>query len=107
MFTDYEQLNNTTIAAPDQHLLPEVSEFINFDLDTIVTPIKVDTYGSLLKHYGYDSCKTAQLIEGFSNSFDIGYRGPLNRREVAANLPFHVGDKYDLWEKLMKEVKLG
>ena len=61
----------------------------------------------MLKYYEYDSCKTAQLIEGFSNGFDIGYRGPLNRRENAANLPFHVGDKYDLWEKLMKEVKLG
>ena len=40
------------------------------------------------------------------HGFDIGYTGPQNRQSNSKNLPFHVGDKVDLWNKLIKEVRL-
>ena len=46
------------------------------------------------------------LEDGFRAGFDIGYDGPLNRQSSADNIPFSVGDKVELWNKLMKEVKL-
>ena len=44
---------------------------------------------------------------GFEQGFDIGYRGPLNRKDDSDNIPFTVGDEFDMWEKIMKEVQLG
>ena len=40
--------------------------------------------------------------------FGIGYQGPENRQDTADNLPLNnLGTKTDLWNKVMKEVKLG
>ena len=33
------------------------------------------------------------------------YTGPSPRQDTAHNLPFHVGDKFILWEKVIKEIK--
>ena len=49
--------------------------------------------------------KTNFLIDGFKNGFDLGYRGPYNIRQTANNLRFTIGDKTELWNKVMKEVK--
>ena len=46
------------------------------------------------------------MYKGFSEGFSIEYRGPEERRDTARNIPFSVGDKFILWEKMMKEVKL-
>ena len=46
-------------------------------------------------------------MDGFKHGFDLHYEGPTCRCDTARNLPFRVGDKYDLWEKVMKEVKAG
>ena len=48
------------------------------------------------------------MQDGFTNGFDIGYRGPSQRQSLSNNIPFTegVGDKFDLWAKIMKEVKL-
>ena len=45
-------------------------------------------------------------MNGFQNGFDIGYEGPTARADNSENIPLMVGDKYELWKKLMKEVKL-
>ena len=37
--------------------------------------------------------------------FDLGYRGPSVRRDVAENIPLRVGTKTDLWNKIIKEVQ--
>ena len=61
----------------------------------------------LLGEANYDHNKTNILINGFSTGFDIGYRGPMKRRDKSKNLPFHIGDKVELWNKVMKEVLAG
>ena len=61
----------------------------------------------MLHHYNFDPVKTEELIQGFLNGFDIGYRGPLERMDTAENIPFTVGTPTDMWEKIMKEIKLG
>ena len=49
------------------------------------------------------------LVDGFRNGFDIGYQGLTNRTSQSRNIPFTpgVGDKHQLWEKIMKEVHAG
>ena len=64
-------------------------------------------YASFLRISGFDSDKSKILINGFKNGFDIGYRGPVNRVDVAANIPITVGSHEDMWQKIMKEVSLG
>ena len=53
----------------------------------------------------YDPVETKFLVEGFSNGFDIGYRGLVIRQSHSTNIPFTIGDKYDMWGKIMKGVK--
>ena len=65
---------------------------------------------SVLSHFleesNYDLDETNFIISGFTEGYDIGYRGTTLRQDFSDNIPFTVGDKYDMWEKLMKEVKL-
>ena len=79
----------------------------NHDLDNIITPLNVTRFEELLRQSKYDEQESVFLIDGFTNSFDIGYRGPEIRQSSAKNIPFTVGDKYDMWEKIMKEVDAG
>ena len=60
-----------------------------------------------MRKYNYDAAATKYLKEGFTNGFDIGYQGPKERKSCSNKLPLHVGSKTELWNKLMKEVKLG
>ena len=73
----------------------------------IKTPIDVNALRNLLLETGYDRSKRQKLLQGFSYGFDIGYRGPLDRKDTSNNLPFKVGSKVDLWNKVMKEVQAG
>ena len=59
----------------------------------------------LLEQTGYDKLETKFLVDGFTHGFSLGYQGPTNRRDKSKNIPFTVGDKYDMWNKLMKEVE--
>ena len=79
----------------------------NLDLTSIITPVKVKVLEDLLLESQYDKNEIDFLIDGFTNGFDISYEGPVHRRDTASNLPFQVGvgDKYDLWNKIMKEVE--
>lgn len=80
-------------------------EHFNPDLDSIITPVDVQAYGELLSKTSYDPDKSHMLINGFTEGFDLGYRGPRNRILESNNLKLRVGSKLDLWNKIMKEVK--
>ena len=91
-------------AATDQE---PVEYGTNFDLDRVCTPVDADEFHHLLHSSGYDSNETNFIIEGFRNGFPLEYQGPWQCRDTASNIPFSVGDRVDMWNKLMKEVKLG
>ena len=59
----------------------------------------------LLQETNYDQSLTNFLVDGFTNGFDLGYDGPQEVRQKSPNLKFVVGDKFELWDKVMKEVK--
>ena len=60
-----------------------------------------------MEQTNYDRTETEFLLDGFTNGFDIGYRGVENRQSTSKNIPFTVGDKVELWNKIMKEVEAG
>ena len=72
----------------------------------MVTPVNPNVLEGLLHETDYDPSETEFLIQGFRHGFSIEYHGPQDRRSQAKNLPFSVGDKTELWNKVMKEVKL-
>ena len=81
--------------------------FENLNLDDVVTPINMSLYRDLLIHTGYNSAETAYLVAGFQDGFDLKYMGPKNRQDLSHNIPLMVGDRHDMWAKIMKEVKCG
>ena len=83
----------------------EIEHYFNYDLHNIVTPLNVQMYERLLIQSDYDPVEVKFLVDGFKNGFDIGYKGPENRRSEAKNIPFTVGNKEEMWTKIMKEVK--
>ena len=78
----------------------------NLDLENIVTPVDVDKFELLLKETGYCPQKSYKLLHSFRNGFDLGYRGPENVQLKAPNLKLTIGSETELWNKVMKEVKL-
>ena len=81
-------------------------QFEIFDLENVVTPVNAEKLSELLHQSGYDKMKTLFLVDGFKNGFDIGYEGPKQIRMESPNLPLRVGSPTELWNKVMKEVKL-
>ena len=86
---------------------PQISEFINRDLQSIVTPVNPRVLKNLLVQSNYDQQEIDFLVDGFTNGFNIKYDGPTQRTDSSNNIPFKVGDRMDMWEKIMKEVKAG
>ena len=81
--------------------------FENFDLENIVSPVDVTQLEQLLIQTGYDKSETKFLVNGFTNGFDIGYRGDQKVKLQSHNLKLrNPGDHVVLWNKVMKEVKL-
>ena len=84
--------------------------FQNFDLDNIVTPVNVDRFQQLMIESSFADQhpeKFLYLVDGFRNGFSLKYKGPCeNIRRTSRNLRLTVGNKTDLWNKVMKEVKL-
>ena len=80
----------------------------NYDLETIVTPEKINKLINELRMSKYDKEEIKFLEEGFTQGFNIGYEGPMDCRSTAAaeNIPLTVRNKVELWNKVMKEVKL-
>ena len=50
--------------------------------------------------------KAKYLIQGFRRGFSLEYTGPKIVKRQAPNLKLTCGDETDLWNKVMKEVKL-
>ena len=64
-------------------------------------------FEELLKETQYNPAETRFLIEGFTQGFDIGYRGITERQSYSENIPITVGSTDELWSKIMKEVNAG
>ena len=75
------------------------------DIENIITPVKVDKLKFYLEETKYNKTESEFLIDGFQNGFDLGYKGPENIQQTSNNLKFTIGDKIELWNKVMKEVK--
>lgn len=82
-----------------------VKEAHNFDMDNIYTPVNVEAYTKLLKASNYNPERSAELVDGFTNGFDLGYRGPLTRKNESKNLRLRVGTHTELWNKVIQEVQ--
>ena len=67
----------------------------------------MEKFIKLLKETEYPESEVEYLKDGFTNGFDIGYEGLEHRQSTAANNPLKIGSKTQLWNKLMKEVKLS
>ena len=80
--------------------------FLNFDLETIVTPVKVAKFINKLEEAHYDSTEVEFLRNGFNSGFDIGYEGPKDCCSTSENIPFSVRNETQKWNKIMKEVAL-
>ena len=85
----------------------EILKCSNYNLNDIVTPVKVDVSENLLKEANYDANEIEFVINGFKEGFPIGYEGREERKSQAPNLRLRCGSKTQLWNKVMKEVKLG
>lgn len=72
-----------------------------------MTPIKVNRLKALMIDSAYDVQEREFLLEGFTHGFRLGYQGPRDRKIMSNNLRFRVGDKFDLWDKVMTEVAAG
>ena len=84
----------------------EILEFENKDLKSVVTPVNVNNLrGCSVNQITMQW--NAFLVDSFRNGFDIGYRGPTKIKRTSPNLKFRVGNEVILWNKVMKEVKLG
>ena len=83
----------------------QVENFSNCDLNNITTPLNIKILEQILVDTKYDVGETKFLVGGFSQGFDIGYKGPVKRQSRSKNIPFTVGNKVELWSKIMKEVK--
>ena len=86
--------------------LREVLLFENYDLTNVVTPVKSDILEQLLIDTGYDRTKSNFVVNGFRRGFPLGYQGSRDIQLTAPNLKLHVGDEIELWNKVMKEVKM-
>ena len=72
----------------------------------MIIPLDADVFERLLKEAGYNEAETDCIISGFRNGFDIGYKGKVCERTFLPNLKLTLGDEIDLWNKVIKEVKL-
>ena len=87
---------------PDQN-----NEVFNGDLTSIVTPVKIELLVQLLNKFQYDKVETEVMVSGFRHGFSLEYDGPMKQQDLSDNIPLReIGTKQDLWEKIMKGVRL-
>ena len=75
-------------------------------MSSLVTPIKVNEFIKELKSSGYESKKVDFFEKGLTNGFSVSYCRPKIRQSRSKNIPLQVGSKTELWNKIIKEVKL-
>ena len=83
-----------------------VEYYENFDLKNIITPVDYKVLDRALTESGYDRKKKDFLVKGFKEGFSIRYQGPKEVKQTSPNLIIRIGTEKDLWNKVMKEVKL-
>ena len=88
----------------DAEDVPDFAE--NYDLENIHTPINCPLLIKSLWQANYDPHEISFQEKGFTSGFDICYRGPKNRQSRSNNIPLKLGNKVQLWNKIMKEVWL-
>ena len=84
----------------------KVDYFENYNLCDIVTLVDAGALERMLKNTHYPEQKINFLIRGFKRGFDLQYVGDRKVTHTAPNLKFTVGNKFELWNKVMNEVKL-
>ena len=77
------------------------------ELEDAVTPIDVQEFCRFLNQVHYDRAEINFLCNGFRHGFALCYQGPRDCRDSSDNIPFTVGNKFILWNKLMEEVQVG
>ena len=90
----------------NKYLISYIPVVVEGEEEAAVTPVKVNHFVDLLEQANYNPQETEFIRQGFSQGFDIGYAGPEIRSSKADNIPLRIGTKTQLWNKLMKEVKL-
>lgn len=100
MFVDAPETQVDYPVDPEQTL-----QLSNYAIADIVTPIDVDRLENLLLETNYDVEKIKFLTDGFRHGFSLGYSGPKHVKRQSENLRFRIGNKFDLWHKIMLEVK--
>ena len=86
----------------------EPFNFVNKNLEDIVTPVRAGLLKEMLTETGYSNDKINFLHEGFTSGFSLHYGGNLkNVKRLSPNLKLRVGSHMELWNKVMKEVQLG
>ena len=104
-FTKYHLIKVILILVKDESQR-EILYYENFDMVNLVTPVKYWELDRLLKESQFDERKTQFLVKGFKQGFSLGYQGPFKVKLDSPNLKLNCGDEIDLWNKVMKEVKL-
>ena len=87
--------------------ITDILMYSNRDIEMVVTPVDVGMYDKLLYSAGYDPVKASFLVDSFRRGFPLNYQGSKEVHMTSANLKLRVGNKAELWTKIMKEVKLG
>ena len=75
-------------------------------MTNVITPVNADILEELLIQSQYNPTKRNFIVKGFREGFSIKYRGRKNLQQRSNNLRFNVGNELQLWNKVMKEVKL-
>ena len=73
-------------------------------MEHIFTPVDAKRFCDLLQETSYPDSKIKFIKEGFSQGFSLGYEGPDNVKQTSENLKLRIGNKFELWNKVMKEV---
>ena len=68
-------------------------------------PVNINVLAKLLCQAQYDIEETKFITNGFKNGFDLKYCGPMKRRDKSRNLPLSIGNRTEMWNKIMKEVE--
>ena len=57
----------------------KVLNFVNHNLDDVITPVDAEMFKHLLTECGYDKQKTAYIYNGFKHGFSLCYEGNLKK----------------------------
>ena len=83
-----------------------IDYFENFNLSSVQTPVDYYKLEQLLRKTNYDRRESEWLVDSFEHGFELGYEGDREVRKYSPNLKLRIGSERELWNKVMKEVKL-